>query len=162
MYALGLKRINLHGVATLEEGLAAIEKGVKHILWDPGSWSRLGQEPLGRFPTRHDLDAVSKGRRYACPAKMYTAYGLTLRPSRFVELTGTLYLLRVALFSRIVLVNYRYIAGCAESLVWRNIPETDDEEAYNAAVEAIPHLWRMGITCIHARGSWAFSHSPQN
>ena len=36
MYALGLKRINLHGVATLEEGLAVIERESKNIPQEPG------------------------------------------------------------------------------------------------------------------------------
>jgi predicted amidohydrolase YtcJ len=152
MYALGLKRINLHGVATLEEGLAVIEKGVEaHPLgawvvgagWDKSLW--------GDFPTRHDLDAVSKSRPVCLSSK--DGHSIWVN-TKALEICGidrdTVSPEGGAILKDSAGEPTGILQDAAESLVWRNIPETDDEEAYNAAVEAIPHLWRMGITCIHA------------
>ena len=60
-YSVGRRRIDLHGVETVEEGLAQIQAHVDKL--KPGAWVMGGNWDKSlwqRFPHRHELDAVTQ------------------------------------------------------------------------------------------------------
>jgi len=151
-YALGLKRVNLHGVPTLEEGLKLIEAAVKKA--KPGSWvvgAGWDKSLWRRFPTRHELDAVSGDIPVVLRSKdghSIWVNGKALEIARVTRDTPTPEggaILRDADGEPIGILQ-----DAAEELVWRFVPRETEEERLQACAQAIPNLWKMGITCVHA------------
>jgi predicted amidohydrolase YtcJ len=72
LWALARRRVDLNAARTLEDGVAAVaaaggEGWIRGLGWDVHRW--------GRFPSRHDLDAVLPGGRATWRATTSTRRG---------------------------------------------------------------------------------------
>ncbi len=151
-YALGLNRINLFGIPTKEEGLSIIAETLKEQTsgkwivgagWDKSLW--------GEFPTRQDLDSVTEGSPVCLSSKDVHSIWVNSKALEICGIdkhTGTPD--GGAILKDSSGEPLGILQDTAQDLVLRNIPDTTDEEAYNAISKAIPRLWSMGITCVHA------------
>lgn len=156
MYAVGLKRVNLMGVPTVEEGLEIIRKAADAAKsrgewivgggWDKSLWIE--------FPNRHQLDSVTNG----VPTCLSSKDGhSTWVNSKALELSGVTRSTEAPAGGAILKDELGEPTGIlqdtAAGLVRRHVPKPSPEFVYEAAAACIPHLWKMGITCVHAPDS---------
>jgi predicted amidohydrolase YtcJ len=152
MHALSLKRLNLIGVATIEEALRIIKDAVPKTA--PGSWliGRGWDKSLwGKFPTKEMLDAISPNIPVCLTSKCGHA---TWVNSKALLATGIDRNTIAPEGGAILKDEHGEPTGIlqdrASQLVSQLIPATTLEEYYEAAAEFAPQLWKMGITCVHA------------
>ena len=151
-YAMSLRRVNLHGVDSLEKGLEVVREAVKKA--GPGSWVVGGGWDKSlwlRFPTRRELDSVSGDTPVVLSSKDGHSVWVNSRALSIAGITSE----TATPAGGAILKDERgeptgILQDAAQDLVWRFVPEDTFEELLEACTEAIPRLWSMGITCVHA------------
>lgn len=151
-YAMNMKRVDLRGVATLGEALPIIRKAVEKA--EPGTWvegAGWDRSLWVDFPTRHDLDAFSKDIPVALSSKDGHSIWVNSKTLELANITASTEapaggaILREASGEPTGILQ-----DAAISLVNKVIPDPTPEFMYEAAADCVPHLWSMGLTCIHA------------
>jgi len=153
MYAVSLKQVNLMGVPTLEEGLKLIKKAADeartHGEWIVGSgWDK---SLWIHFPNRHQLDSVTGD----IPTFLSSKDGhSTWVNSKALEIAGITRSSEAPPGGAILKDEAGEPTGIlqdeASELVGRCVPKPSQEFLYEALEACIPHVWKMGITCVHA------------
>jgi len=153
-YALGLRRLDLSGAATLDEVLALVAERVRETAsgewvlgqgWDQERW------PERRFLTAADLDIVAPDHPVVLRAKSGHALVANSRALRLASVTADT---RDPPGGRIG----RDPAGRPDGMLFEDsamrlvtdlIPSPLPEETDDALRGAFPGTWRVGLTAIH-------------
>jgi len=150
-YAMSLKRVNLHGVKTIEEGLDLVKEQASKA--DPGSWIRgsgWDKSLWGRFPTRWELDSVTGSIPTVLTSKDGHSVWVNSKALSICSIDRDTVppsggaILKDSDGEPIGILQER-----AQNLVYRAVPEESPEEKFSAYCDAVPRLWEMGITCVH-------------
>ena len=152
MHAVALKRLSFAGVPTIEEAVQIVKEAAPKTPsgrwlsgrgWDKSLW--------GEFPTRQMLDAVAPDVPVCLTSKCGHA---TWVNSKALQMAGvdrnTVEPVGGAILKDADGEPTGILQDRASRLVRQFIPPTTPEEYYEAAVEFVPQLWKMGITCVQA------------
>ncbi len=152
MHAAALKKLNLIGVPTVEEGLQMVKDAVPQV--SPGSWlSGRGWDKSiwCEFPTRQMLDSVAPDVPVCLSSKCGHATWVNTKALQLAGVDRD----TVAPPGGEILKDADgeptgILKDRASGLVRKHVPTTTPEEYYEAAADFVPELWKMGITCVHA------------
>lgn len=103
------------------------------------------------FPTRHDLDSVARDIPIALSSK--DGHSIWVN-SKALEIAGVTAGTQAPTGGAILKDSRGEPTGilqdAASGLVWKVMPDPSPEFVYEAVADCIPHLWSMGLTCVHA------------
>ncbi|MBE3518832.1 MAG: amidohydrolase [Firmicutes bacterium] len=157
-YAMSFRRVNLHGVKTLEEALSRVADAVSRAR--PGAWVTGGgwdKSLWGGFPSRYDLDRVAPENPVVLSSKDGHSSWLNSMALRLCGLDRNTpdpdggSLLRDERGELTGIVQDR-----AQELVSKFVPEPAVEEKLQACADAVPRLWKLGITAAHVSEDLTF------
>jgi predicted amidohydrolase YtcJ len=153
-YAIGLRRLDVAGVRSLDEMLARVAKRARKT--EPGDWVDGGgwdQElwPVRSFPTAADLDKVAPKHPVLLRAK--SGHALVAN-SRALQMAGITAETPDPPGGRIGRgedgkPNGMLFEDSAIGLVKDLVPLPEPEELDEMLREAFPTAWRVGVTSIH-------------
>ena len=152
MYAVSRKRIDLINVPTVDEGLAFVAKAVEKA--EPGEWivGRGWDKGLWvDFPTRQQLDSVAPNNPVWLSSKCGHSTWVNSQVLKMAGIDGK----TTSPEGGFIYKDERgeptgILQDMAIWLAQGLVPQPTPDFVYKAAVDCIPHLWGMGITCIHA------------
>ncbi len=152
MYSVARKRINLMGVGTIEEALEIIKDAASRA--KPGEWivGRGWDKSLwARFPTKEQLDSVAPDNPVILSSKCGHS---TWVNSAALKIAGVDKDTEAPPGGAILKDENGELSGIlqdtASRLVWAHVPQDTPEFIFDAVADCIPHLWGMGLTCVHA------------
>ena len=152
MYSVARKQIDLMGVGTIEEALEIIGAAASKIKqgewivgrgWDKSLWAR--------FPTKEQLDSVAPDNPVILSSKCGHS---TWVNSAALKIAGvdrdTVAPPGGAILKDECGEPTGILQDTASKLVRAFAPQNTPEFVLEAVADCIPHLWEMGLTCIHA------------
>ncbi len=151
-YALSRKQIDLMGVKTVEEALNVIKAAAKKTR--PGEWivGRGWDKSLWvKFPTRQQLDSVSSDNPVILSSKCGHSIWVNSAALKIAGIDRE----TIAPEGGAILKDTHgeptgILQDKASRLVRVFVPQATSDFVFEATAECIPHLWNMGITCVHS------------